>query len=317
VPGKEAEVDAATDADKDESASVAVVVAGMGRRVFTPQPCRLIRVCQHSTGDGMEVNGLSLHVEDHGAGTPVLLLHGWPDSTALWRHQVPFLVDNGYRAIAYDLRGFGRSDKPQHVASYALAESVADLVGVMDGLDLERAHLVGHDFGAAVCWVTAALHPDRVDRLVALSVPHPTTARGIKQREMSWYQLFFQFEGVAEEWLQHDDWTLLREFLRSDGDIDRYVEDLARPGALSASLSWYRAIFAPRPPAPPPALPRVQAPTLGVWSSGDHYLDEARMIASESLVDGEWRYERLEGPSHWIPLDAPDRLNELLVQWLR
>jgi pimeloyl-ACP methyl ester carboxylesterase len=264
----------------------------------------------------MEVNGISLHVEDHGSGTPVVLLHGWPDSSHLWRHQITFLTSNGFRVIAPDLRGFGRSDKPQEVAAYAFANPVADIVGMLDALGLSRAHLVGHDWGAFIAWMTAILHPDRVERLVVLSVPHPLAPRTLRQREMAWYQLFFQFEGVAEAWLQHDEWALLRDFLRGDGDVDRYIEDLSRPGALTASLNWYRANLAPRPPGRAPDLPAVQAPTLAIWSTNDHYLDGARLEASASFVDANWRYERIEGVSHWIPLDVPDRLNELLLEWL-
>lgn len=264
----------------------------------------------------MDVNGLSLHVEDHGSGPAVVLLHGWPDTAHLWRHQVPALVSNGFRVIALDLRGFGRSDRPAEVSSYALTTVVGDVVGILDALDVPRAHLVGHDWGAALAWVVASLHPDRVDRLVVLSVPHPAAPRTLRQREMAWYQLFFQFDGVAEEWLRHDDWALLRELLRGDGDLERYVEDLSRPGALAASLNWYRANLAPRPPGPPPSLPAVQAPTLAVWSTGDHYLDGERMESSARFVDADWRYEQVEGASHWIPLDAPDRVTELLLEWL-
>jgi pimeloyl-ACP methyl ester carboxylesterase len=193
---------------------------------------------------------------------------------------------------------------------------VADVIGILDALGIAAAHVVGHDWGAGVAWLTAAIHPDRVNKLVALSVPHPRSPQTIRQREMAWYQLFFQFEGVAEAWMQLDDWALLREFLRGDGDVDRYIEDLSRPGALTASLNWYRANLSPRPPGPGRPMPPVKAPTLAVWSTNDHYLDGDRMEASAAFVEGPWRYERIDGASHWIPLDAPDRLNELLLEWL-
>jgi pimeloyl-ACP methyl ester carboxylesterase len=265
----------------------------------------------------MEINGISLHVEDQGSGAPVVLLHGWPDSSYLWRNQIPSLVSNGFRVIAPDMRGFGQSDKPQGVSAYAFSNAVADVVGVMDTLEIPSAHIVGHDWGAAIAWMVAILQPDRVEKLVVLSVPHPRAPQTILQREMAWYQLFFQFEGVAEAWLPLDDWAFLRELLRGDGDVDRYVEDLSRPGALAAALNWYRANLAPRPPGSGPALPSVKAPTLAVWSTADHYLDGDRMEASASFVEGPWRYERIVGASHWIPLDAPDRLNELLLEWLK
>jgi pimeloyl-ACP methyl ester carboxylesterase len=241
-------------------------------------------------------NGISLHVEDHGSGKPVVLLHGWPDSSYPWRNQIPFLVANGFRAVAPDQRGFGRSDRPEGVAAYSLENVVADVAGILDALGIETADIVGHDWGAAVAWLTAP--------------------RTLRQREIGWYQLLFQFEGIAEASLQHDNWALFRELLRGNGDIDRYIADLSRPDALRASLNWYRANLAPRPPEPPPTLPPVEAPTLGMWSANDHYLEGERMKMSGRVVNGPWRYEQIAGASHWIPLDAPDRLNQLLIEWL-
>jgi pimeloyl-ACP methyl ester carboxylesterase len=264
----------------------------------------------------LQVNGISLHIEDHGSGKPVVLLHGWPDSSYLWRKQIPFLAANGFRAIAPDQRGFGRSDRPEQVAAYSLDHAVADVVGLLDRLGIESADIVGHDWGAGVAWFTAMAHPNRVRKLVVLSVGHPLAPPTLRQREMAWYQLFFQFEGIAEAWLPHDNWALFRQMLRGNGDIDRYIADLSRPDALKASLNWYRANLAPRLPEPPPALPPVEAPTLGIWSSNDYYLDGEGMKMSERFVKGPWRYEQIDAASHWIPLDAPDRLNQLVIEWL-
>jgi pimeloyl-ACP methyl ester carboxylesterase len=270
-----------------------------------------------SGGHVIAVNGTSLYVEDHGEGDPVLLIHGWPDSARLWRHQVPFLVSHGYRVIAPDLRGFGRSGCPQEVAAYRLRNSVTDMTAILDQLGITSAHVVGHDWGAAVAWFTAALSPDRVRTLTVISVAHPGVTPTIRSREMAWYQLFFQFEGVAEATVQYDDWAWLRMFTRGDGDQEQWIEDLSRPGALTASLNWYRANLAPRPPAPPRPLPPVTAPTMGIWSTGDHYLDGEMMRNSAALVAGPWRYEEIPDASHWVPVDAPGRLNELLASWLR
>jgi pimeloyl-ACP methyl ester carboxylesterase len=268
-------------------------------------------------GRFVEANGISLYVEDHGSGVPVLLLHGWPDSALLWRRQVPELVAHDFRAITPDLRGFGRSDRPGEVSAYQLRTAVADVTAILDHLGIDAAHVVGHDWGGAVAWLTAALFPDRVRTLTVISVPHPLAPRTIRQEEMAWYQLFFQFAGVAETTIRHDDWAWLRRFSRGDGDQDQWIADLSRPGALTASLNWYRANLAPRVPGPPPKLPPVTAPTLAIWSTGDHYLDGERVRDSATVVQGPWRYEELPGVSHWVPLDAPDRLNELLLDWLR
>lgn len=186
-------------------------------------------------------DGVMLALLDEGEGQAVLMLHGFPDSARLWRHQVPALVGAGMRVIAPDLRGFGESDKPAAVDEYAIARSVADMIAVLDGLGIERAHVVGHDFGAVVAWALAATAPARVERLVAMSVGHPGTRREptIEQRRRAWYQLLFQFEEVAETLLGRDDWKLLRQWAGHGGDIDRYIADLSRSGALTAGLNWY------------------------------------------------------------------------------
>jgi pimeloyl-ACP methyl ester carboxylesterase len=103
---------------------------------------------------------------------------------------------------------------------------------------------------------------------------------------------------------------------RGDGDLGQAIENLSRPGALTASLNWYRANLAPRMPGSAPALPPVAAPALGIWSTGDHYLDGERMKNSGGFVQGPWRYEEIAGASHWVPLDAPEALNDLLLDWL-
>jgi pimeloyl-ACP methyl ester carboxylesterase len=272
-----------------------------------------------SPDDGriIEANGISLYVEEHGEGVPVLLLHGWPDSARLWRHQVPVLAASGYRVITPDLRGFGRSEQPAEVRSYGLRNVVGDVTALLDQLGVPAAHMVGHDWGAAVAWLTAVTRPARVRTLTAISVPHPLSPRTLRQYEMAWYQLFFQFYGVAEATIQHDDWAWLRTFTRGDGDIDQAIADLSRPGALTASLNWYRANLAPSMPGNAPELPPVAAPTLAIWSAGDHYLDGERMKKSAAFVSGPWRYEEIPDASHWVPLDVPERLNELLLYWLR
>jgi pimeloyl-ACP methyl ester carboxylesterase len=264
-------------------------------------------------------DGIRLAVQDEGQGDAVLLLHGFPDSSYLWREQVPALVNAGMRAIVPDLRGFGNSDRPADPQEYAVERSVSDAIALLDGLGIARAHVVGHDWGAVVAWALAAAAPGRVDRLVAMSVGHPNALgdRSIEQRERSWYMLLFQFDGVAEALLSRDDWKLLHELLRDDGDIERYVVDLARPGALTAALNWYRANLAPHRELETPApLPDVAAPTLGMWSSEDHYLTEDGMLRSAEYVTGPWRYERIAGASHWMQRDKPEQINAFLLDFL-
>ena len=127
----------------------------------------------------------------------------------------------------------------------------------------------------------------------------------------------FQFEGVAEEWLSRNDWEFLRSWIGGGGDIDSYVTDLARPGALTAGLNWYRANLPPSSwISQPPPLPPIEAPVMGIWSTADTALGEEQMTASQKHVTGPWRYERIEGSGHWVPLEAAERLNELLLDFL-
>lgn len=269
--------------------------------------------------DAVQTNGIRLTVDDTGGDDPaVLLLHGFPDTGRMWRHQVPALRDAGFRVIAPDQRGYGGSDKPSEVGAYALPNLVGDALGVLDHLGVERTIVVGHDWGAAVAWVLAALAPDRVERLIALSVGHPTAfaTAGYEQREKSWYMLLFQFEGIAETYLSANDWEHFRAWGRHP-DADAVIADLERDGSLTPGLNWYRANVPPESLlAPPLALPPVQAPTMGVWSSGDFALTETQMTASAEHCAGGFRYERLDGPGHWMTLEAPDAVNRLLLDFV-
>lgn len=260
-----------------------------------------------------------LHVRDTGSGPPVVLLHGWPDTGDLWARQSAALTAGGYRVIVPDLRGFGRSPQPADVGAYAVPAHVADVVGLLDTLQIPRAHLVGHDWGAAITWATAAFAPGRVASVAALSVGHPQAFRaaGWRQRQLSWYMLLFQFRDVAEQWLSADDFRNLREW-SGHPQIDEVVARLAEPGALTASLGVYRANMPPESlVAPPRDFPPVTAPAMGVWSSGDLALTEESMTGSAKFVAGPWRYERITGAGHWMQLDAPDRVSALLLDHLR
>lgn len=266
-----------------------------------------------------EVDGVGIELDVEGEGPAVMLLHGFPDTGRLWRNQVPALVDAGFQVIVPDLRGFGRSDKPAEVEAYRLPFLAADVLGALDNLGLERTHLVGHDWGAALAWGVAALAADRVDHLAVLSVGHPAALRsaGVEQLHRSWYMLLFQFEGVAERWLSDDGWANLRSW-GAHPDVEEIIAQLEANGSLTPALNWYRANV---PPSfwvdPPVTLPPVEAPTLGVWSSRDFALTERQMINSAAHVKGTWRYHRIEGAGHWLLLEVPEEVNRLLLDFLQ
>ncbi len=267
-------------------------------------------------------NGINISVTVEGpeGGRPVLLLHGFPDSHHIWRHQVAALTDAGFRTIALDQRGYGESDAPEGVDAYAIPNMAMDAVGVLDALGVPRVAVVGHDWGASVAWLIATLFPDRAERLCAVSVGHPSaffSAGGFAQREKSWYMLFYQAEGIAEEWLSRDGFANFRALAQDPVDIERNAADMSKPGRLTAGLNWYRATTTAAAFASPALeLPPVTCPTMGVWSSADYALTEDQMTASASYVTGPWRYERIEAAGHDLPVAAPDQLNALLLDFL-
>jgi pimeloyl-ACP methyl ester carboxylesterase len=165
----------------------------------------------------------------------------------------------------------------------------------------------------------ATAHPDRVERYVAIAVGHPgaLVLQGLEQMRRSWYSFFFQFTGLAEEKLAMNDWALMREWLASSPDADRCIAMLARPGALSAGLDWYRANMKPDFWGVPLDYPAVTVPCVGIYPSEDAFLTEEQMAGSKDFVAGEWHYERVEGAGHWVMLERPDEISALLLDFLR
>jgi pimeloyl-ACP methyl ester carboxylesterase len=266
----------------------------------------------------IESGDVTLDVQVEGEGPPVVLLHGFPDTKRLWSKQVPALVDAGFRVIVPDQRGYGASDKPGEVEAYSIPFLAIDVTAILDHLGVERAHVVGHDWGSAVAWATASFAPERVDHLVAMSVGHPSAfgSVGMAQREKSWYMLLFQFREIAEQWLTMDRWANFREWSKHP-DADAVISDLERDHSLTPGLDWYRANLSPESlVAPPLELPAIQAPTMGLWSSGDFALLEEQMTGSSKYCANGFRYERVEGPGHWMQWEAPDAVNALLLDFL-
>ena len=265
------------------------------------------------------LNGLDYAVTEEGRGEPVLLLHGFPDSARLWRHQIPALVDAGYRVLAPDLRGFGATAKPAEESAYTLGSVLGDVVALLDHFGVAQTRLISHDWGAALGWAFAAYLPERVRCHIACSVGHLSALwhAGIAQRRLAWYMLLFMHRGLAEEILQRDDWQWFRDLFQHHPEMETWLEDLGRPGALTAALNWYRAnVGVETWTREGWVLPRVKVPTLGVWSTGDAYLTEMQMVTSMQYMDASWDYRRLEGGSHWFMLDRPRDVARLFVDWL-
>ncbi len=259
------------------------------------------------------VNGVELNVIVEGQGPDVLLVHGFPDDHTVWRHQIPALVAAGYRVIAPDTRGCGESAIPGKTAAYRIEMLVADLVGVLDALCIDKVRLVGHDWGAVQAWHLALWHPERVERYVALSVGHPKSyaTGGLMQKLKGYYIALIQLRGLFELVARSFDWWPFRMMMRYAAEFPHVKSRLSRPGRLTAGFNYYRANL--RLLLPPP-YPRMTVPVIGVWSDGDIFLTERQMRGSEKYCDDGWQYIRFEGANHWLQLDAPGRVNALLLE---
>jgi pimeloyl-ACP methyl ester carboxylesterase len=276
------------------------------------------------------VNGVGLHWVEQGSGPLVVLLHGFPEFWRCWRRQLPVLAEAGFRAVAPDLRGYNLSDKPSGVAAYRthlIAADVAALIAHLGG----RAHLVGHDWGGVVAWHTALRHPERVERLVIMNAPHPAVflreLRRPRQFLRSWYAFFFQLPWLPEAALRARDFAAIEGLFRehvvrrgaySDEDIAALKQALSQPGALTAALNYYRAFIRSafrRKPAQA-ASREVAAPTLVIWGEQDRALNLRNLDGLERYVP-RLRTERLPEAGHWVMADAPERVNALLLEFLR
>ncbi|NKT43513.1 alpha/beta fold hydrolase [Rhodococcus hoagii] len=249
-------------------------------------------------------------------GTPILLLHGFPESSASWRPVTPRLVRAGLRVIAPNQRGYSPDARPERVDEYRFDRLVGDVVGLLDAYDIESAHLVGHDWGAAVAWQVAGGHPERIRSLTAVSVPHPAAfgwalREDADQQRRSGYIGLLRQEGKAEAVLLEDDSRRLRAMFGDGNDpelVEEHVRLLSQPGALTAAMNWYRAMTRAFGDLPP-----VRVPTTYVWSTADPALGPAAAKRCAEFVDAPYRFVVLDGASHWIPEEHPDALADAIL----
>lgn len=252
-------------------------------------------------------------------GRPVMFLHGFPEAATMWEFALGVLGNADCRAVAPDQRGYSPDARPPDVLDYTLDDLVGDVLAIAAALGWDRFDLVGHDWGAAVAWATAAAHPDRIRTLTAVSVPHPTAfAQAIRtdedQMARSAYVQVFRQKGAAERKLLSDDGDPLRGLFERRVPKDRvedYVARLREPGALTAALNWYRANKLSTM-----EVDTVEVPTLYVWGTEDVAVGSAAALATAKYVTGPYQFEMLDEISHWVPEEAAARFLPLLVRHL-
>lgn len=269
-----------------------------------------------------------LHYVEAGEGPLVVLLHGFPQFWYMWRFQIPALAEAGFRVVVPDMRGYNLSDKPPKVSDYHVELLARDAERLIRVCGEETATVVGHDWGAMVGWMAAMLHPGRVGRLGILNLPHPHRfARGLlrpRQLLRSSYMFFFQVPRLPEAVLSASNFASLRYALRNEPvrpgtfspeDIERYVEALARPGALDAALNYYRALFRRNPFESRGMLRRIEAPVLVIWGEKDSLLG-AELAEPDRYWVPDLQMERLPDAGHFVAEDRPEKVNALLLDFM-
>ncbi|TDJ21835.1 MAG: alpha/beta hydrolase [Gammaproteobacteria bacterium] len=238
----------------------------------------------------------------------VLLLHGFPQTSYTWRHQLPALAEAGFLAVAPNQRGYSPGARPEGVAHYATELLVADAIGIADTLGRPRFHLVGHDWGGQLAWLLAANHPHRVETLTVLSRPHPRAfAEAMKsdaqQAHRSRHHRAFQDLDSARLLLEDDARRLRRSFQDqgvADADIEAYLSRLASEEALDAALNWYRSAGTSTLALVGANVGNIEVPTLYLWGDEDATVGRAAAEATADCVDADYRMHVVEGAGHFL-----------------
>ena len=303
----------------------------------------------------IRTNGIELHVTEAGSGPPVVLCHGFPELGLSWRHQMKPLAAAGYRVLAPDQRGYGRSSRPEAVEDYDIVHLTDDLLGLLDGIGEERAVFVGHDWGSMVVWNLSLRAPERVAGVVGMSVPfvpRPAAPPTVLFRQLFgdnfFYMLYFQAPGVADADLGRDVATTMRRVLGGRADdppadlfgpddgrgfverlpepsalpdwlavdeLDQYITEFGRTG-FTGALNWYRNLDRNWELMPDFADTKVTMPAAFIAGAADPVL----MMTSPANMDG-WVLDLratvlVEGAGHWVQQQQPDAVNGALLGFL-
>jgi pimeloyl-ACP methyl ester carboxylesterase len=263
-------------------------------------------------------NGLTFDVDDSGGDGPVVvLLHGFPENRSCWWAVTPRLVAAGLRVLAPDQRGYSPRARPLDRGSYRLPYLVDDVVALIDAAGADKVHVVGHDWGGAVAWALAATHPDRLHTMTSLTTPHLRAFQKAMvtgpQALHSWYMAAFQLPALPEAVITAGGGAGFRRGLISAGvpadAAERYVAPLRDRAAARAALNWYRAM-----PLSRPISGKITVPTMYVYATGDRYLSRKAADLTADYVAAPYRYEVLEGRTHWLPEEAPDEVARLVLE---
>jgi epoxide hydrolase 4 len=269
-------------------------------------------------------NGIKLHYVIQGEGPLMLMLHGFPEFWYSWRHQIPEFAKE-YKVVALDLRGYNESDKPSEQSAYGMSEFIKDIKGVIEGLGYDRCILVGHDWGGAIAWCFAYAHPEMLERLIVLNIPHPAKfAEGLRNPQQllrSSYAFFFQLPVLPELVIQWSDYQAIESALKgmainksifSQADIEIYKDAASKRGALTAMLNYYRNAFSSFWQQ---KWSLLEVPTLMIWGENDTALGKELTYGTEQYVRN-FQIHYIPNCSHWVQQERPDLVNEYIREFL-
>jgi pimeloyl-ACP methyl ester carboxylesterase len=290
-----------------------------------------LAVAPTDAGSPGTLEELTIAVGDHrhsalaagpASGELVLFLHGWPEFAGAWTEQLHALGEAGYRAVAVDQRGYARQARPDGVEHYSLDHLVGDALAFADSQGADRFHLVARDWGGMVAWALATARPDRLRSLTVLSTPHPAALQAAaatddgQLHDLGYIRFFRSGVGKAEKYLLRDEAAQLRAVYnrRIPAEfVEHTVARLSEPGALTATLNWYRGATNDSFEIP---AGRITVPTLYLWGSEDPYLGQGAAELTVHHIDAEYRFQIIEGATQWMAMEAADEVIALLLDHL-
>ncbi len=270
-------------------------------------------------------NGVKLHYVTQGEGPLMLMLHGFPEFWYSWRHQIPEFAKD-FKVVALDLRGYNDSDKPKEQSAYVMDQFIKDVEGAIKGLGYDRCVLVGHDWGGAIAWSFAYAHPEMVERLIVLNIPHPAKfAQGLRTPQQllrSSYMFLFQLPWLPELLVQSSDYQAIESAFKgmavdkstfTQADIDAYKDALAKRGALTATLNYYRNFWQQRLLNSDWSV--LEVPTLMIWGEKDTALGKELTYGTEAYVRN-FQIKYIPNCSHWVQQEQPQLVNQYMREFL-